>query len=130
MSDTGPSAVIPSLPPSESQALEADSQADGGLREAALFGSGKHLKDWADENEHFRNEVFRDHFEKVAICALWLISGLFAAVAAIWFWHLLLPERWHWLSPEGVSKIQNIVTGGILTSLATGHFKKRLGQRE
>lgn len=118
---------IPEVPPSESDLLEDGAPQDSGAKEAALFETGKRLEDWSKENEHYRNEKFRDHFEIVAICALWGVAFLFAAVAVIWFWHLLLPEKCHWLSSESVSKIQNIVTGGILTSLATGHFKKRLG---
>lgn len=127
MNEDPPKPRIPEVPPSESDLLEDGTPQDSGAKEAALFEAGKRLEDWSKENEHYRNEIFRDHFEMVAICALWSVSFLFASVGAIWFWHLLLPEKWHWLSPEGVSKIQNIVTGGILTSLATGHFKKRLG---
>lgn len=127
MSDDPPELQIPGVPLSESEVLEDGGAPDGGAQEAVLFESAKPLEKWAEENELYRNEKFRDHFEIVAICALWGVAFLFAAVAVIWFWHLLLPEKCHWLSSESVSKIQNIVTGGILTSLATGHFKKRLG---
>lgn len=102
---------------------------DSAIEEAKLFELGldeEDIKKRANEREHRRNELFRDHFENIAIAFLYLIAFLFFAVGFSWFWHLLTPGSWHYLSTDQVSKLQNIVTGGILASIAAGHIKKRL----
>lgn len=122
---------VPVFPNSEAEALghSSLSDADAADKEANLFASGlseEDLRKQEAQGEHRRNEKFRDHFERVAICFLWVIAGLFLFVGVTWFWHLLMPDNWHWLASSGVGKLQNIVTGGVLTSIAASHFKKRL----
>lgn len=131
--DTPPSEelkTIPGLTPSEVAVSETlTGPKDTAIQEAKLFELGldeEAIKKRAAENEHNRNEKFRDHFEKIAVIFLYLIALLFFAVGATWFWHLLISPTWHWLTEPQVAKLQNIVTGGILASIATGHVKKRL----
>ena len=56
------------------------------------------------------------------------ISLAFIAFAAgsIWLWHILAPADQHWLSAEQIGKLQALVTGGVLTTVAAGHIKKRI----
>lgn len=103
---------------------------DSGYREAKLLGknlSADEIAVIAAQNEHDRTENFRNHFERIAVCALWVFAAAMLVVGLTWFYHIITPETWHWLSPEGVAKIQNIVTGGILAAVAGGHLKRRLG---
>jgi hypothetical protein len=121
-----PSPSIPSLPPSE--AIAAD--LEGGTKEArqiALGLSEDQLRRLAAEGEHNRNEKFRDHFEKIALCTLWLAWGLIVLVALAWLYHLMTPVGWHWLDDDHVSKLQTLVTGGVIAGIAGGHIKRRLG---
>lgn len=122
--------TIPRLTPSEVSVSETfTGPKDTAIQEAKLFELGldeEAIKKRAAESEHNRNEKFRDHFEKIAVIFLYLLAVLFFVVGATWFWHLLMPLSWQWLSEAQVAKLQNIVTGGILASIATGHVKKRL----
>ena len=122
---------IPGLPPSEAAALSTQvGTPDGGTQEAKLLSLGlseHEIARRAAASEHRRNENFRDHFERIAIIALWLTAVLLFVVGFTWLYHLLMPERWHWLSADQVLKLQNIVTGGVLAGVAGNHIKKRLG---
>lgn len=126
----GPIRNIPGLPSTEAAALKIPVGADDtGALEAQLLSRGFSAEDiekQAATAEHRRNERFRDHFENIAILCLWLVALLFLAVGGTWFWHILMPEKWHWLTADQVSKLQNLVTGGILTGIAAGHIKKRM----
>lgn len=100
-----------------------------GQAEYDQLGSGKAseaLERQAKENEHRRNEQFRDHFERLAILCLYLGALLIAVVGLTWVWHILLPQGLHWLNADQVGKVQSLLLGGILTSVVTGHIKKRL----
>ncbi|BCG70144.1 hypothetical protein MesoLj113a_13020 [Mesorhizobium sp. 113-1-2] len=77
--------------------------------------------------EHRRNENFRDHFERAAICGLWLFSICILLAGATWFYHVVTPDAWHWLSPDGTTRLQNILTGGVVAAVAGGHLKRRMG---
>lgn len=122
---------IPGLPQSEAATLEVQVGAsDSGTQEAQLLSQGlpeSEISRQAAASEHRRNEQFRDHFEKIAISGLYLAALVFLTVGLTWFYHLLMPESWHWLNADQVAKLQNLITGGILASIAGGHIKKRLG---
>jgi hypothetical protein len=122
---------IPGLSPAEVLALDESSPiGDSSLKEAKQLTRGLSSEDLAKEaasREHHRTEAFKDHFENIAIVGLWVIAILFLAVGFTWFWHLLTPASWHYLNTDQVSKLQNIVTGGILTTIAANHVKKRVG---
>jgi hypothetical protein len=126
------SGLIPGLPSVE----QADAEGppidciDKGTREAAIFASGapeEDIKKKALTAEAERTEKFRDHYEKVAICALWIVSALFLVVVLIWFYHIVMPDGWQWLPPDHIARLQSLMTGGVLASLAGTHMKKRLG---
>lgn len=103
---------------------------DDAIKEAKQLSGGKSAEEIAREaaaNEHTRNERFRDHFEKMAIFALWVAFGVLILLILSWVAHILLPAMCHWLTPEQLAKVQNLVTGGVVASLAVGHLKKRIG---
>ena len=106
------------------------SKVDAAPEEAAQLGSGlpsSELRRRAETNEHGRAEKFKDHFEGIAIAALYGIAMVFTVLGLIWFWHLIVPVDWRWLAADDVSRLQNFVTGGIIATIAGGHIKKRLG---
>lgn len=133
MSDDGEQRKnIPGLPQSEREALQDTAGNDSGNEEAQLLGQDlteEELRQQAVRSDHRRNENFRDHFEKIATASLWGIALILTLVVVAWFWHLLAPGEWGWLSVDQLSKLQNIVTGGSLTSIASiaaRHIIKRL----
>lgn len=94
-----------------------------------MFGSGvsaARMREQSAQNEHTRSEKFRDHFERIVLCALYGIAFIFLVLGGVWFWHLVAPEHLLWLSPDDVSRLQNFVTGGVIATIAGGHIKKRL----
>lgn len=98
--------------------------------EAAQFASGKskeELEREAAELEHGRRQKFKNHFEIIAISGMYVFALTLVAIGLTWLYHLLAPDSWHWLKPDGVSKVQNIFTGGILAGVVADHFRKRVG---
>lgn len=135
-SDSQPLARIPSLPESEAAvafggATAADpTTGDPAQREAADFAASKSRKQLEEEAyvaEHGRSERFRNHFENLAVFALWVSAISIALVALVWLAHMIMPTSRRWLSNEDLSHIQSIVTAGLLVGVIGNHFKKRLG---
>lgn len=119
---------IPDLP-APSSLDRHDESTDTAVKEAKLLGSDfdeSEIKSRSARAEYARSENFRDHFERITICGLWVVAAVALLLGSAWFWHVLTPLSWHWLSPEQVSKIQNFMTGGIVAAVASGHVKKRL----
>lgn len=127
--DQKPDKKIPGLPPEEAASLkDAKIDGDSGQQEALLLTrnlSEDQLKKEAANREHDRSEWFKDHFEILAMIGLYASFVVFLFVGGVWFWHLLTP--WPFLNPDQVAAVQNIATGGIIATIATGHIKRRLG---
>lgn len=121
--------VIPNLDTEEDLTdTTAPGGNDLGQEEALSLGRGLSKRDLAkeaDEAEHDRSERFRNHFERVAIGGLYIGAVALLAGASVWFWHIITP--WHFLDPDQLSHLQNLVTGGVLVSVGTNYMKKRLG---
>lgn len=118
------SSKIPALPPSEARIADAE----GGTKEARQIALGlpeDELRRLAATGEHHRNEKFRNHFERIALCSLWAAWVVIIVLAGTWLWHVVTPL--HWLPPESVDRIQTLVTGGVIAGIAGGHIKRRLG---
>lgn len=126
-----PTKKIPGLPAEEAATLKDEVQEyDSGQKEARQLTRGlsqSEIEKEAAVGEHRRSEKFKDHFESLAIIGLYAVFLVFLLVGGIWFWHLLTPVSWHFLVAAQVATLQNIATGGIIASIATGHVRKRLG---
>jgi len=109
--------------------LKSVSDDDSSSEETDLLGSGlseDKIAALARQAEHHRNEKFKNHFEKIALVALWMAAILFASLFIVWAWHTLLPIKYHWLSTPQMDSIKAILFGGIVSSVAMGHFRRRL----
>lgn len=89
--------------------------------------SPEELASEAAEAEHGRNQTFRDHFERVALLAMYAAALAILGVSMVWIWHMVAPPCWRWLAQEDISHLQSIATTGLLVGIFTNHFKKRLG---
>lgn len=67
------------------------------------------------ENEYKRKENFRKNFSFILITALWISSGIILSMAVVWFWHLLSPDYWHFLTLQRVHEIQNMLFAGLVS---------------
>jgi len=119
------------VPPEEAGlASDTDSKAEQEAQQLASGKSVKTLSDEAEENEHRRDQRFKDHFELISLIALWLIAGAILVSAGIWLLHMLAPAEptcWRWLTDEQVQSLQNALTGIVLVGVLADHFKKRIG---
>ncbi|MCR6658025.1 MAG: hypothetical protein NVV72_01280 [Asticcacaulis sp.] len=110
-------------------------------REAVFLQRGKSASDLekeAQEREHNRTQRFRDHFETMAVVALWGMFVALGVVAIVWLWHIVSPAQipiwtWatihcHWLTDKQMDTMQNIITGGIIAASLGKHFEKRLNR--
>lgn len=122
---------VPSLLPGD--VPSSDSQlpgSDSGIKEAKLLSrnlTSDEIANHAENLEHSRNQKFRDNFEKIALCGLWLFAAVIYGAGLSWFYHVVLPESVHWLNADSVARLQNILTGGIVAAVAGGHLKRRIG---
>ena len=127
--DSEPKKQIPQPAPDAQPLVEG--ALDAGTAEFRQLSRGldvPDLKSEAEAAEHRRTETFRDHFEKVAIAALWVLFLAMGVIGIVWIWHLITPEtsRLHWLSEAQMEKLQDVLTGGLVAGLVADHFKRRM----
>ena len=73
----------------------------------------------------FSEEIW---FYWVRVGALWTTSILSLSVIGVYWWHLLAPEVWRWLSPENLDRIERMATTiivGIVGTLSASFFLKK-----
>ena len=125
--------TVPALSPDERNVAEGEpSSDDQAIHETEQLSSGwslDDLKSAAVRGEHDRTETFRNHFEIIAIVGMYLVAGLVFSSVLVWFWHILMPQKWHYLNSDQISAIQNLATGGLIVGIVLGHVRKRLGQQ-
>ncbi|GJL90936.1 hypothetical protein [Hyphococcus sp.] len=121
---------IPGLTEEEKSAASTIGDVESSTAEAQQLTSGKSKKELQKEalqRDHERSENFKDHFEIITVAGLYIMAiGVFS-FAAIWAWHTLTPECWHWLNPSQLDNIQNIVTGGVRAGIIADQFRRRIG---
>tara|TARA_R110002072_G_scaffold18767_3_gene69872 strand:+ start:870 stop:1244 length:375 start_codon:yes stop_codon:yes gene_type:complete len=83
------------------------------------------LKKEAEEADHDRGERFKGHLDNIAIVLMYVIAAALIIAGVVWFWHIITPC--HFLPPEQLSVLQNMLTGGVLVSGGAAYVKKRLG---
>ncbi|MDP2009168.1 MAG: hypothetical protein Q8K11_03225 [Phenylobacterium sp.] len=119
---------VPELTPKEELVLEAPLD-ERSRKETEQFKSGdteEQLKANSRVNEHGRTERFKDHFESLARIGITVAFGASIVLGVIWVWHIVSPAEWRWLQDKELEHLQNLITGGVLASLASDLFKRRL----
>lgn len=106
------------------------------LREGA-WGTDP-LADFEAQNEprldvvqkaHQQNQLaVINHSRYLIIGAMYLFAFLFFLALGSWAAHTLLPEKYHWMTAEQLSKIQSVIfsgsLGAITSSLAAKYFRQ------
>lgn len=139
-----PKRSLPPAPPEEA-APAAEGLHDPGIEEAILLSRKKslaQLREEAEAEDHRRGEKFKDHFETLAIVAMYIMFMALSIFGIVWVLHIVLPETckpffylWgtyyclcRWLTPDQTMIVQDIVTGGLIAGLLADHFRRRIGR--
>lgn len=138
-----PKKKIPAPPPDVAGPAPGDPK-DSGEKEAAQLSRGKaerDLKKEQEEKDHDRGEKFRDHFERLAVWAMYIMFFVLGIFGIVWILHMILPDTctnfWtfglktslcRWLKPDQVAIIQDILTGGLFAGLLADHFRRRMAR--
>ena len=64
-----------------------------------------------------------------AVSVIILSGGVLLMVGmAVWSIHIMGPTSWHWLSQPELEKLQVLMFGGVVSSMATVIGKRVIGQ--
>lgn len=54
---------------------------------------------------------------RIALVFMYAFAFMVLSVLSVWFWHLLAPDSWHWLSGDTLDKIQALIFNGSLGAI-------------
>jgi hypothetical protein len=99
------------------------------LGEAAAFAAGIDLSSREKINKF--NKLLRDdgletHVYRIVCVGVYLVASVALLAFSFLAWHFLASPNYHWLTPEGVEKLQNFLFSGGLGAALTGIGKKFL----
>jgi hypothetical protein len=95
-------------------------------KEALSIANCVDIEQDGKEQEHNRHQAFRNHVNRATIMLFWIISaGLLIGIAAF-AWHMVTPEKWHYLSQAQLDKLQTVLGSAILSSAFTGYVNRRM----
>lgn len=101
---------------------------DRAKKEAMIIASGEGYEALAKKNEHDRKERFKDAYSNAGLCLFWLFFTVLVLIGVTWVYHLLLPLNCHYLENSQISKLEQLLFSGVLSSIATNfasnHLKK------
>lgn len=82
------------------------------------------LEDEAKRNSHGRRENFRNHIKIAAICLFWVGVICIMSLILTEAWHLITPQKYHYIDDNQKSKIETILFSGALAAMVSGFSKK------
>lgn len=85
----------------------------------------------AQELQKKRSEHYRDQTSRtiLALCMWILLVMVFIVIAgavSTLGYHLLMPDKWHWLSQDELQDIKNSVLSGAIVGLGTSYIRRYL----
>lgn len=100
--------------------------AEDGLaaQEAVAFAEGRDLSTEAAEREHDRTQELRDTLVRGIKWLFWIIFALIVLMIITWVWHLLTPEKYHYLATRQLEQIQTILFSGVTAAVLSGVAQK------
>jgi hypothetical protein len=123
---------IPALPASEREALryggKSDKRADAEAESLSADLTEDELASRARRNEHRWQQIFKATFEILVLATLIVLFIAFFMIGVVWLIHMIVPQRYRWLTCDQVTILQDILTGGIVAGLVGEHFKRRIGR--
>lgn len=84
----------------------------------------KQLKIKATQNDHTRDQKWKDHFAVAFICAFWILWLLFIVMCISLIWHWITPIKWQWLNTEQLDKIKVIILAALASKAISNKIEK------
>lgn len=100
------------------------------LAQAALFELEQQANQFELErqaNEHWRDEVARKIMGFCMWVAMIVVFVIIISAMATVGWHLLLPEKYHWLDQDALSRVRSAVLSGVVIALGTTYLRRYIG---
>jgi len=57
-----------------------------------------------------------------------VFTFVFVVALLVWVFHYLIPEGWHWLEDQQLSKIQSVLFSGGMGAVISGIIRTQLGK--
>ena len=107
---------VTSVPPVDSDAREEEEAFDKGNIDQLLFAKAKRAA-------YDRHEKLLDMAALALRWAVLFLVGFLLIGVSIWFYHLVAPEAYHWMTKDQQEKLQTILLSGTLSAFITvlGH---------
>ena len=71
-----------------------------------------------------REEKMNEALHKVFICFTYTAFGIFLIVFVIRVLHFVIPEAWHWLTPEQIQGIDKLIFSGTIGGFIGRYFNR------
>ncbi len=82
------------------------------------------------EGKHERDHQIRRNIHRGILIGFWVGFLLMIIFLIVWTWHLLLPERLHFVTPTNLDIIQAVIVSVIGSSFLTKHVRNLFGKLE
>lgn len=121
-----PSEIVPRRVP-YIQPPDASSEDTKDDDEALAISEGRDLSKERAEAEHDRVERFHHHLSTGMIVGLWISMIALCAMGISWAYHMVTPDRWHYLSQPQLGDIKTILFSGGVGAFVAGYLKRLSG---
>lgn len=124
---TGPSSTQTGQPFSGLKVTPPPQSVGGlGAQEAAALAANKNLEEDGKHRDHAPFQKFRDHVNLASLILFWTVCASVFGGILTFTWHMLVPESWHYLSPDQLEKLKTILGAAVLSSALTGYANKHM----
>ncbi|TXI22310.1 MAG: hypothetical protein E6Q61_09440 [Nitrosomonas sp.] len=110
---------IPEIPKQDIQ-----QQAIFGSIESQAFSEKRDLEQESKLNDHKRKEGIRDIVFWAVQISIGIITLILIAGVIIWSFHMLAPDKWHWLTEIQIRDLQKAMSSSLLTLIASEGARK------
>lgn len=62
----------------------------------------------------------------VTVLLIWFFVLVFVLSLSSWLAHYILPDCWHWLNAEQLSKIQSVIFSGAIGAVVSSYVQKHI----
>lgn len=94
-------------------------------KEAIAIGSGT-LESDAKAQEHGRHQKFRNHINWATLIVFWSVVACLVVSIFVFTFHMITPDRWHFLTVEQIGTLKTLLGGAILSSAMSGYVNNRM----